>query len=140
MNFGRIAIAAVVATIVDAVYGFLVYGTLLMSRFSALPGVYRQEDTAPSYMPVLFMGTFIAMLAATYIYSKGYEGGSALSEGLGFGVAIGIFAAGYASLVNLATLNIPADHGMIMAAAALLEWILAGIVIASVYKPVPRGV
>ena len=137
MNFGRIGVAAVAATIVDAVYGYVVYGVLLMSSFSALPGVYRQADTAPAYMPVLFMGTFVAMLAASYIYSKGYEGGNPVSEGLGFGVAIGVFAAGYASLVNFATLNIPPHHGMFMAGAALVEWILAGLVIAHVYKPAP---
>jgi len=135
MNAGRLVIAAVVATIVDAVYGFLVYGTLLASRFAALPGVYRQADTAPTYMPFIFVGMFLAMLAASYIFTKGYEGGSAVKEGLGFGIVIGLFAAGYASIVNYATLNIPTDLGMAMAAAAFVEWILAGIVIALIYKP-----
>jgi hypothetical protein len=135
MNVGRLALAAIVATIIDAVYGFLVYGTLLASRFAALPGIYRQAETAPTYMPFIFVGSFLAMLAASYIYAKGYEGGSALKEGLGFGLAIGLFAAGYASIINYATLNIPSDHGMAMAAAAFVEWILAGIVIAVIYKP-----
>src|SRR5687768_6558635 len=135
MNVGRLVIAAVVATIVDAVYGVVVYGTLLAPRFAALPAVYRQPDTAPQYMPFIFVGAFIAMLAAAYIYAKGYEGGSAVNEGLRFGVVIGLFAAGYASIINYATLNIPTDHGKIMVAAAFVEWILAGLVIASVYKP-----
>lgn len=136
MNLGRLVLAAVVATIVDAVYGFVVYGTLLLPWFTELPGVYRQADTAATYMPVLFCGTFLAMLAASYIYTKGYEGGSGVKEGFGFGIAIGLFAAGYGSIVNYATLNIPVDIGMTMAAAALVEWILAGIVIGLVYKPV----
>jgi hypothetical protein len=135
MNAGRLVLAAVVATIVDGVYGFVVYGTLLAPSFAALPAVYRQADTAPAYMPFIFVGTFLAMLAASYIYTKGYEGGSAVKEGVGFGVAIGLFAAGYASIVNYATLNLPTGHGMTMAAAAFVEWILAGIVIALIYKP-----
>jgi hypothetical protein len=132
---GRVVIAAVVATIVDAVYGFVVYGMLLASRFEALPAVYRQADTAPQYMPFIFVGTLLAMIAASYIYAKGYEGGSAVTEGIRFGVVIGLFAAGYASIVNYATLNIPTDHGLIMAVAAFVEWVLAGIVIGVMYKP-----
>lgn len=135
MNVGRLALAAVVATIVDAVYGFLVYGTLLHSQFAGLPGVYRQDDVAPGYMPLLFCGTFLAMLAASYIYTKGYEGGTAVKEGIGFGIVIGLFAVGYASIVNFAVLNIDARNGVAMAVAAFVEWIVAGMVIALVYTP-----
>jgi hypothetical protein len=83
----------------------------------------------------IFVGSFLAMLAASYIYAKGCEGGSAVKEGLGFGLAIGLFAAGYAAIINYATLNVPSEHGMTMAAAAVVEWILAGLVIALIYKP-----
>jgi hypothetical protein len=135
MNVGRLVMAAAAATVVDAVYGFVVYGTLLNPWFTGLPAVYRQADTAATYMPVLFGGMFLAMLAASYIYTKGFEGGSGLKEGFGFGVAIGLFAAAYASIVNFATLNIPAAMGLAMAAAAFVEWILAGIVIGLIYRP-----
>ena len=35
MNYGRLAAAAVAATILDAVYGFAVYGTLLAGEFGS---------------------------------------------------------------------------------------------------------
>jgi hypothetical protein len=41
------------------------------------------------------------MVAAGYIYAKGYEGGSGIAEGARFGAAIGLFAVGYAAIVNL---------------------------------------
>ena len=135
MNYGRLALAAVVATVVDAAYGFVVYGNLLHSEFARHSGVYRAEDVAAGYMPYLFLGTFLAMVAASYIYAKGYEGGSGLQEGLGFGAAIGLFAVGYAGLVNFAVLNIGRRLGGSMAIAAFAEWIIAGIVIGLVYKP-----
>jgi hypothetical protein len=135
INYGRFALAAVAATVVDAGYGFLVYGLLLHDQFAAHPGVYRPEDVAAGYMPYLFLGTFVAMVAASYIYAKGYEGGSALQEGLGFGVAIGLFAVGYAGIVNFAVLNIGRRLGGSMAIAAFAEWVLAGIVIGLIYKP-----
>ena len=64
MNVGRLALAAVAATIVDAVYGFVVYGTLLMSRFEALPAVYRQGADAQAHMAYIFCGTLLAMSRA----------------------------------------------------------------------------
>jgi hypothetical protein len=140
MNYGRLALAAVVATIVDGVYGFLVYGMLLAPQFAASPAVYRQADAANSHMPFIFLGTFVAMVAATYIYSKGYEGGGGLQEGLGFGAAIGLFAVGYTAIVNYATLNIDHYLGMHLAIAAFAEWILAGIVIGLLYKPAKPAV
>ena len=137
INFGRFAIAAVVATVVDAAYGFVVYGNLLQSEFARHPGVYRPEDVAVGYMPYLFLGTFIAIVAATYMYAKGYEGGGGLQEGLGFGVALGVFAVGYSGIVNFAVLNIGRRLGGSMIIAAFAEWVLAGIVIGLVYKPRP---
>ena len=55
MNYGRIIVAAVVATIVDAIYGFLVYGMAFHELFAAYPGVYRAANET-KYMPVLFGG------------------------------------------------------------------------------------
>ena len=135
MNYGRLMLAAVVATVVDATYGFIVYGQVLHGEFLRHPDVYRPEDVAMAYMPYLFLGTFLAMVAAGYIYAKGYEGGSGLQEGVSFGVVIGLFAVGYTCLVNYATLTIGRKLGGSMAIAAFVEWILAGIVIGLLYKP-----
>jgi hypothetical protein len=135
MNYGRLVIAAVAGTLVDAVYGFLVYGTLLTNQFARFPGVYRPLDVGPSYMPYLFCGIFVAMVAAGYIYAKGYEGGSGAAEGARFGAAIGLFAVGYADIVNFATMNLGRRFTLIMAAATLVEWIIDGTVIGLVYKP-----
>ena len=43
MSVARIALAAVVATVVDAVYGFVVYGNVMTSEFGRYPNVYRVE-------------------------------------------------------------------------------------------------
>ena len=134
-NTVRFALAVVAATVVDAAYGFVVYGLLLHDQFAAHPGVYRPEEVAGPYMPFIFLGTFIAMIAATYIYVKGYEGGSGLQEGLGFGAALGVFALGYDGIVNYAVLNIGRRLGGSMAIAAFAEWLIAGIVIGLIYKP-----
>jgi hypothetical protein len=75
MNYTRIVIAAVAATIVDAAYGFLVWGKVLSGEFGRYPEIYRPNDDM-SAMPLMFAGILVAMLVASWIYAKGYEGGS----------------------------------------------------------------
>jgi hypothetical protein len=135
MDYTRIVLAAVAATIADFVYGFVVYGTLLTTSFAAHPEVYRQGDAQMAYMPVGAAGIFLAMLAASMIYSKGDEGGSGVREGARFGVLLALFVIGGFALVNHATVNLAPGHSARMAAAALGEWILVGATIGLVYKP-----
>jgi hypothetical protein len=134
MNYARLAMAAVAAFVFDAAYGFLVYGMALAGQFSQYPGVYRPaEDT--SHLPVLFGGILIGVATATYIYAKGYEGGSGAAEGLRFGAALGVFVGGYSTLINWAVLNIGRSLAISLAAAAFVEWLLIGLIIGLVYKP-----
>jgi hypothetical protein len=134
MNYTRLLLAAVAATVVDAIYGFIVYGNLLTAEFARYPGVFRPADTQGPYMPYLFLGIFISMLAATFIYAKGYEGGQAVSEGLRFGIAAGILLIGYDFIVGYAITNVGRRITAMMCCATLVEWMIAGIVIALVYK------
>ena len=135
MNYGRLALAAIAAWVVDAVYGFVVYGTVLSTEFGRYPGIYR-PNTETAYMPFLFAGILLAMFVASYIYAKGYEGGSGVQEGMRFGVLIGLLSVGYVGLVNYAVMNLGRRLAVSMAIASLVEWTLAGIVIGAVYKPV----
>jgi hypothetical protein len=136
MNYGRLVLAAVAAFLVDGLYGFLVYGTALANQFAQYPAVYRPASDT-SHMPVLFAGLFVGALAATFIYAKGYEGGSGAAEGLRFGAALGLFVIGYSVLVSWAVLNIGATLACILAAAAFVEFLIIGLVIGLVYKPYP---
>jgi hypothetical protein len=140
MNYGRLALAAVAATVVDAVYGFVVYGNLLTTQFSAYPGVYRSASTQAAYMPYLFGGIFLAMLAAAMIYAKGYEGGSGAMEGVRFGALVGVLEVGYSVIVSYSILNIGGTLMASLAAAGLVEWMVAGVVIGLVYQPLGAGV
>jgi hypothetical protein len=137
MNYARLAIAAVAATVVDAIYGFAVYGTALASQFAKYPGVYRPADTQGPYMAALLGGILVAMLAASYIYAKGYDGGSGLAEGMRFGIVAGLLVIGYDVIVGYAVMNLGPRHVGLMAVAALVEWMIAGVVIGLVYKPSP---
>ena len=139
MNYGRLVAAAVAATVVDAMYGFLVYGTLLSGLFGRYPNVYRASDVQASYLPLMFVGILIAMCAVAFMYAKGYEGGSGVSEGARFGALFGVFAAAFYASVTYATVNIGRRLAAALAVAGLFEWILAGIAIGLVYKPAAQA-
>ena len=135
MNYARLALAAVAATVFDACYGFLVYGTLLAPEFTKYPSVYRSEVTGPAYMPLMFGGLFVAIVVAAIMYSKGYQGGSGLAEGARFGILLGLFVALAFSGVNYATLNLGRKLALEVAAAGFVEWTVVGTIIGLVYKP-----
>jgi hypothetical protein len=138
MNSKRAALAVLAAWIVDGVYGFIVYGNFMKDEFAKYPGVFRPMDGGQmTFMPYLFLGTLIAIAAATYMYTKGYEGGSGLAEGARFGAAVGILVGGFGTIIGYATMNLGRRFTGAMFLAGVVEWIIAGIVIGLVYKPLP---
>ena len=139
MNYGRLVGAAVAATVFDAVYGFLVYGLLLAGSFANFPGVYRSAEAGPAYLPGMFACILVGVFLAACMYAKGYEGGSGASEGVRFGVLLGMFVSVVFAGVNYATLNIGRRHSLEMAAAAFIEWLVIGTIIGVVYKPSPAA-
>jgi hypothetical protein len=140
MNYQRMALAAVIATVVDLVYGFLIYGWLIADAYNPYPGVYRSGVAVRSYMPLGFAGIFIAILVLAVIYAKGYEGGHGAVEGTRFGVLAGIFVVCELVGTNYVTLNIGGKLALEQAAVALVEWTILGIVIGLIYKPAAADV
>ena len=139
MNTTRLALAALAATVVDGIYGFAVYGNALSSRFAAYPAVFRSAESGPTALPLMFAGILVGMFAVTYIYAKGYEGGSGLQEGLRFGLMVGIFDAGYVIGVDYGILNIGRGLALAMAIAGLGEWLVVGCAIGLIYRSEARS-
>ena len=137
MNYARVALAAVAATIFDAIYGFLVYGMLLAPEFARYPGVYRSNEAGQAFLPLMFGGLLIAIFAVAVIYAKGYEGGSGAAEGARFGFLLGVFVVFAFAAVNYAVLNVGRKIAVMTAAAGFVEWLAIGLVIGLVYRPAP---
>jgi hypothetical protein len=135
MNYTRLALAAVAAFVADGLYGFVVYGNLLVDEFGKYPGVFRPIEAVNAKMPVMFAGIFVGMVIAAVIYAKGYAGGSGVAEGARFGALVGAFTASTFSVGAYATMNIGSQLAMSMGLAGLVEWTIVGIVIGLVYKP-----
>jgi hypothetical protein len=134
MNAARLAAAALAATVVDGMYGFVVYGSMMTGQFATFPAVFRSTDSQAAYLPVMFCGILVGMFAVTYIYAKGYEGGNGLMEGVRFGLLIAIFNAGYVVGTSYGVLNIGRRLALAMALAGLGEWLLVGATIGLIYR------
>lgn len=135
MNYGRIVLAGVVATMVYFVCGGLVFGKLIAKYYAPYPGVYRPSDAIMSYFPVGIAGTFLAILVLAAIYAKGYEGGSGILEGMRFGFLVGLFVVFAVVADEYVTLNIGRELALAMAGGRLFGWIVVGMAIGLVYKP-----
>jgi len=135
MNYPRIVVAAVVATLVDMAYGFLVWGMVLNGEFSRYENIFRPADDL-SALPLMAAGIFVGMLFAAWIFAKGREGGSGLKEGLMFGLVMGLFMGAYMSSVNYGIMRIGKKMALTFAGGSVGEWVLVGLTIGLLYKPV----
>lgn len=137
MNYPRIALASLGATIAYFLFGGLAFGLLpqLRNEFRKYPAVYRTEEGIKATMPVGMVAMLLSIVVLAVIYAMAYRGGSGLAEGARFGVLIGIFAVGAFVLHNYVNLNIGMKLTLQQAVAYLVEWIIVGIVIGIIYKP-----
>ena len=135
MNYSRIAIAGLAATVAFFLYGYLVFGLLIAKEYAPYPGVYRSAAAIQPYVPLGLVSTLLAMGVLAAIYVKGYEGGSGLKEGLHFGLLVGLFMVCAVVGDEYVTLNIGRGLAIAMAAGRLVEWIVVGATIGLVYKP-----
>jgi uncharacterized membrane protein len=82
---------------------------------------------------------FVAMLALATIYALLCHGGSGVAKGARFGALIGVFVIGSFVVHNYVNLNIGPKLTLEQAVAYFVEWLVVGIVIGLVYRPVvPR--
>src|SRR5215471_14229579 len=93
MNYSRVALAAVVATVVFFVYGFLVEGMLIRKDFAPSAVLYRDVNAQMKYMPIGIASALLALFAAAALYAKWCGGVAGVMTGLEFGLLMGIFTA-----------------------------------------------
>jgi hypothetical protein len=136
LNYWRIALAALGATVAYLMVGGVLFGLLpqMRNEFQRYPGVYRTQRDIKSVMPVGMAGMFFSILTLATIYALSYRGGSGVVEGARFGVLIGIFAVGAFVLHNFVNLQIGVRITLHQAVAYLFEWTIVGIVIGLIYK------
>ena len=138
MDYKRLALAAVVAWVVDAIYGVVVWMMMLGDEFAKYPSVFRPEAEMNANLPLMFAGGLLAMFVLAYMYAKGYEGGSGLQEGIRFGVLVALFTFGFVSVGIYGSLNIGRRIAALGSVVSFIELILVGAVIGALYRPIAQ--
>jgi hypothetical protein len=136
MNYPRLVLAAVAALIVFFAWGFLTEGWLLRKDFASSAALYRTSDLQMKYMPLGMASVLVALLAAVALYAGWCGSTSGAVSGLQFGLLMGVFVACVHPISNLVTMNMDTKLGLEIAASNAIGWVLAGLVIGLVYKPI----
>ena len=136
MNFARVGLAAVAAWVVYLALGFLIHAVMLNDMWQALirDGVARSAANSNAMMPMAFGLALPGMLAFTYAYAKGYEGGPGLQEGLRFGVLVGLMLVAFGLVWNYVTFPLPTQYITSTAVATVIQFAALGMVVGVIYK------
>jgi hypothetical protein len=135
MNYLRLLLAAVAALVTFFAWGFLTEGWLIRKDFASSAALYRASDMQMKYMPFGMASILVGLLMAVLLYAGWCGGASGAGKGLQFGLIMGVFVACIHSISNLVTMNMDTKLGLEIAACNAIGWVLAGLVIGSVYKP-----
>lgn len=136
MNYPRIALAGLGATVAYFALGFLLLAILpLDNEVRQFPAVYRTPESMNSVAPVGIIALLVAMMALAALYAYAFRDGSPAARGVRFGLLIGLFAAGSFVLHNYVSLNIGLRLALLQAAANFVQWVGASVVIALIYRP-----
>ena len=143
MNLTRLALASLAAFVAYFMLGGLMFALLpsLRTEVQKYPAVYRDHDGQISHMPGGMVAILMSMVVLTIIYAMLSGSVTTFAQGarLGaiFGALIGLFAIFAFVLHNWVNLNIGFKLAAQQAGAYFVEWIVSGIVIGMVYRPLP---
>ncbi|MEQ1898860.1 MAG: hypothetical protein ABL971_15915 [Vicinamibacterales bacterium] len=135
MNYSRIAVAGFVAWVVSLPIGFLVNEVLLSGLYAANAAAFRPDAEMMANLPYGFGMTLVGMQVFAYMFARGYEGGSGISEGVRFGACAGLLIVLLGTGWNWVTTPISASLGLAMAIDLLVEAVLYGAIVGAVYRP-----
>jgi hypothetical protein len=137
MNYSRIALAALGATVAYFVLGGILFAALpsLREEFMRYPAVYRTQDDMKRVMPIGMISILGAILVVTVLYAMAYPAGGGVLDGALFGTLIGVFAVCGFALHNHMILNIGIKLTVGQAISYFVQWLVAGIVISLIYAP-----
>jgi len=135
VNYARIALAILGATVAYFACGFIMFGALpaMKSEFMKYPNVYRSQDTMMKAMPYNMVGILISLVVVALLYARAYPAGG-IASGVYFGVLIGIFAVCTYALHNYAMLNIGLTLTLYEGITYFIQWVVVGVVIGLIYK------
>lgn len=137
MNYSRIALAALGATVAYFVLGGILFAALpsLQKEFKKYPAVFRTQDDMKRVMPMGMISILVGIFVVAVLYAMAYPAGGGVLDGARFGALIGVFAVCGFALHNHMLLNIGLKLTAGQAISYFVQWLVVGIVISLIYAP-----
>lgn len=137
MNYSRITLAALGATVAYFVIGGILFTALpsLQEEFMKYPAVFRTQDDMKRVMPMGMISILGGIFVVAVLYAKAYPAGGSVLDGARFGALIGVFAVCGFALHNHMLLNIGLRLTVGQSIAYFVQWLAVGIVISLIYAP-----
>jgi hypothetical protein len=137
LNYTRVALASLVATVAYFAYGFVVMGALpgLKSEFKKYPNVYRSHEGIMKVMGYGVIAILISIVVTAVLYARIYPAGGGIAPGAYFGALIGIFMVCTFVIHNYVNLNIGLALTLYQGITYFVQWVIVGAAIGLIYKP-----
>ncbi len=132
MNIKRFLAGGLAVFVVFQVCDFIIHGLILGNVYMSMVNVWRPDMM--SYMWILRVNSFIFSYFMMYVFVRGYEG-RGLLEGVRFGIIIGLMTYILGAFYQFALYSLPLSLVLKWAGFGLIEYILAGIAAAAIYRP-----
>jgi hypothetical protein len=132
MNWKRFWVAGLVTYAVVEAMDLLINEVFMKSANESLKGLWRPNMMSRMWV-MYVVGVFMALLF-TYIFVKGREG-KGIAEGVRYGIIIWLFASVPMNVSMWVLLPIPHIIVLRWMLFGLLEMLVAGILVAVIYKP-----
>jgi hypothetical protein len=139
MNYARIALAGLAATLAYFALGFILLALLpLADEVRQFASVYRPEESMMRVAPIGMVAMLVSLLALATLFASAFRERASVGQAVRFGLLIGLFAAGSFVLHNYVSLNIGLRLALLQSLAYFLQLFGAAVVIALVYRPPHR--
>jgi hypothetical protein len=136
MNYPRIVLAGIAAWLASIALGYLVNDVWLLRLYQANAWAFRRPSDIAALLPIGLGAQLAGCLAFSIAYAKGYEGeGSAIGEGIRYGLLVAIMIDGFAVVWNYVTEPIAPRLGALELVARVGEFGVYGAVVGLIYRP-----
>ena len=137
VNYARIALASLGATIAYFAFGFVMFAALpaMKSEFMKYPNVFRSREDMMKVMPYSMVSILISIVVVAVLYAKIYPAGGGIASGAYLGALIGIFSVCIFVVHNYVNLNIGLALTLYQGITYFIEWLIVGTAISIIYKP-----
>jgi hypothetical protein len=113
---------------------FLVHGTLLHDDYMQLPNLFRPEEEAQKYMPLMILAHVILSGAFVWIYSRGISPASWLGQGVRFGVAVALLTIVPTYIIYYVVQPLPSSLVVKQIIFDGILLVVLGVIVAFVYR------